>query len=430
MGDASEPLLQPVTPGVPSTSVASGAAFDEILGYTFAHPNVMLRSCFLRGGRWAGFDTHSEAEFLVDIAIWLPGPSSGEPQFDAVRLELDGLAEWLVSTGIEFAEPITPTEGFVRYSVRDDLNVECNEGISLVISSPIQFAPTQFPITEVRLSAVPYVEIKCGPPRTFAELRTTIRNVMYFFALALDGPIAITSVKGRLSDERDSADGPPSWAPIYCEFARWNEPFSSRLWSDYLFSLPDVQSDLQERLSGWLEMCALYEPAMHLYFASQSAPSQFADTQVLWLAQGLEVLHRRTCSANRMPTDEFESIKSQMLKNCPPEHRNSIGGRLEFANEFTLRNRLNMLVAPFRDWIEHPREFVDSIVQTRNHLTHFTGHRPEELEHPFNLAQVRGNLYGLFQLTLLRQLGFPHGEIRQLATRNPRLRRRLGISID
>ena len=89
------------------------------------------------------------------------------------------------------------------------------------------------------------------------------------------------------------------------------------------------------------------------------------------------------------------------------------------------------MLSPFNDLFgtESARKaFISRVVSTRNYLTHYDeGIKNQAMTDPEGLLQLHLRLEALVQLHLLQLLGIDNDHIRNMATRYPPLRRKLGF---
>jgi hypothetical protein len=106
----------------------------------------------------------------------------------------------------------------------------------------------------------------------------------------------------------------------------------------------------------------------------------FLETKLLALTQAAEAFHRRFYPGLYMDTQDFalsvfEPLKASIPALVSDAHRASITSRLQFANEFSQRRRMDALfrehVETLRILVASPETWVDPIVAHRNAFTHF-----------------------------------------------------------
>ena len=196
-----------------------------------------------------------------------------------------------------------------------------------------------------------------------------------------------------------------------------------------LFRYPDVASRIGQILSKWLDSYGTFTPAYNLYFASRYDGRQYPDVNFLRLVQGIETLHRRSSEETEMPKDEFKNHVNSILQSCPDDKRDWVKDKLSSANALPLRRRLGRMIEPFRHLFGNEEEseiLVKRIVDTRNYLTHYSGKLERKAASHEDLLMLRDKLEGLFQLHLMRLIGFDGEFIASILNRNYELSRKLG----
>jgi hypothetical protein len=185
-----------------------------------------------------------------------------------------------------------------------------------------------------------------------------------------------------------------------------------------LFTYHQVKDRFAELISEWLQNFQTIEPSFNLYFAVATSGFMFLESQFLFLVQGLETLHRRTSQETKFPSKEFDALLRILVEACPKDRRGWLSARLKYANELTLRHRLEELLGGLSRivWPGGDHNFpISDIVDTRNYLTHFDSELEGKASHGRDLFSLTQMLQAAFALILLGQIGFKTDEIRKVA---------------
>ena len=129
-----------------------------------------------------------------------------------------------------------------------------------------------------------------------------------------------------------------------------------------------------------------------------------------------------------MPEEEFGEILDSVLSACPGNRQEWLKGRLRYANEPSLRRRLRAMIEPFERFFGDARQqntFIAKVTVTRNYLTHYDPNLESQAAKGRNLWELTAGLEALFQLHLLRSIGFDAKRIDQSLQRPSNLQRRL-----
>ena len=155
---------------------------------------------------------------------------------------------------------------------------------------------------------------------------------------------------------------------------------------------------------------------------------KYLDGKFLALAQGLETYHRRTFNEKVMDDLEFKQLVDNIINNCPEQRQKWLKGRLEHGNEISLRKRIQCIIEPFKDIVGTSRQrckIVNSIVYTRNYLTHFNESLKEKAASGKDLHFLNLKMEALLQLHFLQVLGFTQEQIKSIFNNCYQLQRKL-----
>ena len=147
------------------------------------------------------------------------------------------------------------------------------------------------------------------------------------------------------------------------------------------FPLKDIHSSIRILVEKWFESVPLLKPIHDLLFGTLFAQDSFVTTKFLSLTQALESFHRRTTGGTYVDSADYLALQRTLTAAVPASIPNPLRQRLSdtltYANEYSLRKRLNDLFASLDvrtvDMLKIPdlKSMVELIVKTRNYLTHF-----------------------------------------------------------
>jgi len=180
-----------------------------------------------------------------------------------------------------------------------------------------------------------------------------------------------------------------------------------------------IRSELPEVLDTYFAKRELLAPVYELFFGSLFNPNTYPDFQFLSLVQSLETYHRRTTpDARYLPEDEYleetyPEIVSSLPGSLPGPLRDKLKGALRYANEWSLRKRLQDLVAeiPVTSIAGDDPAFVGRVVDTRNYLTHYTEELEQKAWRGHELMNAVEELRRLLAFLLLSELGLDSGTV-------------------
>ena len=361
------------------------------------------------------------------IGVWYD--ENEEIVFDEIDCLFEGLEIWLSINSIEREYDNHNRIGSIRYHIPDDIPVTIRNGVEarLVFGLASPSAPLQIPEASIKQTAHLSLKLATAQPLDgFASLAFKFCN---FLAFALDQDLEVRGITGHVDVPVSEDQVRRSRVMIFCrlgpEIAR-EAPIRRH---DAMFLYPQVADRIDTITSGWFDIYETCAPAINLYFASRNQTAAFLDTHVLWLAQALETLHRRTSDETDMAEKEFQKRYESIMKNCPPNERRWLCGKLRYANSLPFRKRMRKLVEPFKGHFgsNTQREyFISRVCDTRNFLTHYDeGTTSNRAVEGADLFALRDKMAALFQLHLLKHIGLEQSLINHFVSQNSRLQRKL-----
>lgn len=193
-----------------------------------------------------------------------------------------------------------------------------------------------------------------------------------------------------------------------------------------LLKFTDIANINPYFFKNWMGAYEDLSPALALYFAYHLGAYRFLDSQFLALAQGLETLHRRTSSELSMSESDFKKMLSEILDNCPANHKEWLKMKLYFSNELSLRKRLQDLFEPYIDLFGSKKDVkntVGKIVTTRNYLTHYNLELKKQASTGRDLLKIVKSMEALFNIHFLAIIGMDKKDIIKITKTSPILMR-------
>jgi len=111
----------------------------------------------------------------------------------------------------------------------------------------------------------------------------------------------------------------------------------------------------------------------------------------------------------------------------PGDLKQAMVSRLKYGNEYSLRKRMKLLLGSLsrqsRHLVsEHEAAFVDSVVATRNYLTHYDPESKDAALDGVALSKVNTQLQKLLLLLLLKDIGIDEEVVGNAIAKNGRFR--------
>jgi hypothetical protein len=191
---------------------------------------------------------------------------------------------------------------------------------------------------------------------------------------------------------------------------------------------PKIEAAFPQMVKSWLTESLPIRHALNLFFSSIREPGAFLETRFLPIVQAAEVFARVVVPGHIAELDEFTRVKNAAIAAIPTDAakplRDAIKNSLGFANEMRLAHRLQALL----DTLDSEtvklvcadrHRFVRGIVNTRNYFTHYTDRYDRVLQNvEIHWATVK--LTTLLKMLLLKRIGLPEGQVRELFKKDHR----------
>lgn len=409
------------------------AKIDRIVGHVEKDGLVTLDNCFYLKKNFALVGI---AKSLVHANLLLAGAAYEDGEqvtFDSVSFSIEGIDEWVGITGIDVEYGTDFRTATIRYAPPGAFGFDLKDGFRLHISFSYTL-PGSPVTTEAKVTQRAYLRLSSLAARTLPEFMEVLHKLNYLLCLAVDATVAVQDVSAT-SDSltREASDGRRLRVAIKVIYP--SLPFAAepaKVSGDrMLFSFAHIRADAARIFNNWLDAYAVIRPSLGLYFSAATGSHKFLEGRFLALAQALETYHRRTSSETLMDTQLFRSLSALLLCACPKTSRRWLRGRLTHANEISLGTRIKRIIEPFREQIGNARErnrLIRQIVDTRNYLTHYSEDLESQALAGTELWDLCQKMEAIFQLLLLRQLGFSHDEISNVLVRNHKLKQRFGAA--
>ena len=407
---------------------------------------VTLDNCKVTEASYGGL---SPTRISVRFVYWGKHYDEDEDvSFSRVVISVEYLNKWLHSQYLERNKE--PEGGGVQYTYYSGMSYHQlkNGGVSMTYIPPrnipvklhngiimrfwfsFQDTPNAF---EASIKLTPYISFESTTKRPLDEFLSLVHRVCSFLSFSVDRAVSLESLAGYSDDLMVDRRGFKDYVPIEVHYRSGLESLLKSELNDSDIFLPyeAVEAQIDDVLNKWLECYRVdeFEPSLNLYSAVLSQPDIYWEAKFLFFAQSLEVLHRRVSDETAIPKDEFSSIRSAMLEVVPDCWRKHFSEKLGFANELSLKQRLDSLVAEFQEILgiecEERVSFVRKARDTRNYLTHYSKRLENKLGSDQELLDLTQQLKSLLQLHFLQLIGIDKPTITDLLECNSLYHERL-----
>ena len=419
------------TVGGQNSAISNSGEFERIVGNIEKHGLVTLDECFYK--HWHPFsDGISKSLLHVSKALFGIAYDDKDPLlFNTLKFSVEGIDEWVGLSGINVDHQSEKPTATIKYSPLEEVSLNLNNGMKLLFT--FSWTLPGFPhITEAKITQKTYFKLVSQHERPLEDFISIAHKLTTFLCFAIDNTVCINPIRATSNTTCRNIDtGEPEPAPpisLYYESLPYTKEVPKVDWHHMLFRYQAVKANAEKAINNWLKAYDKFEPALNLYFGVTTGGLRYLDAKVLALAQGLESYHRRTSDETRMDKSKFESLRKTLDALCPEGHRKWLSEKLKYGNELSLRQRLQRIVEPLKEFIGDKNQqdkLIGSIVDTRNYLTHYDESLKAKAACGEKLIRLYRKMEAIFQLRLLQELGFPQTEIQSIFDKNYRLRKKL-----
>jgi len=405
-------------------AISDRGEFERIVGNIEKYGLVTLDGCFYK--HWHPFSS-GISKSLLHVSKALLGIAYDDREslvLNALRFSVEGIDEWVGLSGINVDRQIEERTATITYSPLDEISLNLNNSMKLLII--FSWTLPGFPIiTEAKTTKKAGFKLVSQHERLLEDFISIAHKLTAFLCFALDKTVCIDQLAATLNTGESVSSDP---IPLYYESLPYTKEVPKLDWHHMLFQYREIEANAEQIINSWLQAYDKIEPVLNLYFGVTTGGLRYLDAKVLALAQGLESYHRRTSDETLMDKGDFENLRETLKVQCPEEHRKWLSEKLNYGNELSLRQRLQKIIEPLKEFIgdkSQQDKLIASIVDTRNYLTHYDESLKAKAASGEKLIHLYYKMEAIFQLRLLQELGFTQTEIKSVLDKSYRLREKL-----
>ncbi len=188
---------------------------------------------------------------------------------------------------------------------------------------------------------------------------------------------------------------------------------------EMLFSYSDIESFFPLAIKCWFEKYDDLSPALNLLFDQFYRETIFSENNFLNLAQASEVLHSRLYNHVKIPSDEYNRMKQEILELTPAKYHDWLNEQFIFGNHLTLDQRLNELFDKY--WneslekiIKDKVSFIKKVKHLRNYYTHYSRSLERKKVTERELLFISQKLQLILVIGFMNEIGLPKKLIDEL----------------
>ena len=266
----------------------------------------------------------------------------------------------------------------------------------------------------------PAFRLAYNEPQAFGTIMQDASQIVALVAICIDGVASIDKLVVSRDDIRETMlDGKTDGGPRMIEYRAPSVNYippaerKPREWHRMLLTFEQLGGIA--RVAKWLDIVPGFQYALNSMMSINCQRRLFIGNRFLNVTNSAESFHRAMIGGGQLPTDEFDEVVRAAITATAEVHRDWLAGRLEHANDPTLRKRLSDLArtggAAVRPLIGNGRNWAFAISKTRNLLTHLgEGHFSGS-----ELRYLSDSVYAVTRACMLSQVGVPMTTLESVA---------------
>jgi hypothetical protein len=183
-----------------------------------------------------------------------------------------------------------------------------------------------------------------------------------------------------------------------------------------LFVFKTISSNFQQVMENWFRNAAELRAICDAFFSALYDPLMHVNQRFISMCRALEGYHRTRFTNKELPTAEFRARVKTVVSASPAELQDWVEQKIQYANEPSLKKRLEDVYDRYRRVIDHygagdMQAVIKKIVDTRNNLTHPDAVRHEKLPSAKDMLFLVFILERFVVICLLSEIGFSDDEM-------------------
>jgi ApeA N-terminal domain 1 len=393
--------------------------YPIILGVTQGGKQVTLSESFQLHSQ-LGFGGSFYANQTFGIGTVYIGTHFADPQamrFHKIEAQYNYLPHWAKFPLQQDKVTLNEKGGLGRYEMTytppDDVVAATTKGTIAVTS---RFSTKHDLLQEVSLQQSTWMEVETQQDLSLIEwLLQFVGPLQNLVSLGTCKPNFLLTLLGYTSTYSTTLpDGKVREHPVQIVYPQhyYETEISQKLREDdMLFTLQDIRDDFDQIVENWLKVAEDLDSVCNLFFGIQYVERLYLEQKFLSTIQSVESYHRRRSYKTDLTEDKHKERMKAILAASPQEFKKWLAEKLKYSNELSLRQRLkdlldnsniNSVVLPL---IGNKKTFIDTVVNTRNFLTHFDPASKKSAAADEELYRLTQVLSFLVQACFLHELG-------------------------
>jgi len=405
---------------------------DIIQGITNDSKQITLYKCFVTksgGAKLIVGEESGQPTTVFTVNFIFEGVHADTPQelkFQKLVSEIHNLDEWVGISGFnpssgDTIESWKTFELDVHYKLPEPIKFAINDQLegqfNFVVNHPGWSRYQKEVALKQRVEIILTTQSELSA-EAFLKYLFSFQNFLILALYNRTYPTSITFYSDQFTI--DYGDGNLKRKKINLYFPISNRSKSDKLKLDFdmLFCYGHIKEEFQTIITNWFQKYDLLEPAFNLLFEQFYNNERFSENTFLNLAQAAETFHARTDNHTRMPKNEFNKMKEEILASVSEKYHEWLKDQFNFGNNLNLHSRLTEIVDKYSigilDKIIGDKElFVKQVKWSRNYYTHYSSSGEKQALKGIDLFYLSEKLKILLVCSFLVEVGFERDKLKK-----------------
>lgn len=392
----------------------------RIHGNVETHGNITLDNCVYTQMKLTVSNIHSFTFSAQIVFLGYLYNNDDKILYNRFRFTIEGLDKWINTSGIDFKYNKQYKSGIIQYQELEPITIKLENEMSLSILFFVNHSLTLNTDSEVYIKEKVFFELYSEKATHFEDFDIIAHKLNKLICFALNEIVSIQKISADnnsiIEDHQDSGQTLKNIIIIYQSNLFQNKIPQINI-HEALFNYSKIKNRYQRFINQWIKLSKVFNPALSLFLSVKSNNYKSSNSKFLALVQALETFHRRLNPNKKLMDDnEYEKLSTTLRSLCPKNYLSWLDNKIKYGNEVSLRNRLKDISRDIKKitGYEVEKKIIGRITDTRNYYTHYNKSLEEKISRGEELHNLCENMEAMFQLLLLRFLGFDESEIKEL----------------
>lgn len=335
-------------------------------------------------------------------------------KFNTIASSLQNFDEWLDISGFQIDHEKTIENLYsINYikpkDIQFDLHENHNGKFTFHVSRPHVYSQKhEYIIQEA------WLELNSRNEIGLQEIRQLLNRFQNFLTMGVYQsvyPQKIILYNNNLKNDFGMAGKYRKPIKFYYSSSRQRKNKKEKHSFEMLFNYTKIKDVFPLIIKNWFENYDRLSPAFNLLFDQFYNGAIFNENTFLNLAQSAETLHSRIYDHTKIPKEEYEAMKKEILEKLPQYH-SWMKEQLHFGNHLDLSQRLTELTEKYSNEvidkiIPEKSNFVSQVKNLRNYYTHYSKSLEKKVIPERDLLFLSERLKMLLVSGFLFEIGIP-----------------------